>query len=73
MEETMNDHVYKHLEVTGTSATSPQHAIENAIARAGATVRNIRWFEAGQVRGAVENGKIAHWQVTVKLGFTLED
>lgn len=69
----MTDHVYKHLEVTGTSPAGVQQAIENAVTRASTTIRNIRWFETGQVRGSVENGKITHWQVTVKLGFTLED
>ncbi|HCK84848.1 MAG TPA: dodecin flavoprotein [Hyphomonadaceae bacterium] len=69
----MSDHVYKSLELTGTSAQGVQAAIENAIGRASATVRGIKWFEVTQVRGAVEDGKVAHWQVSMKLGFTLED
>lgn len=69
----MSDHVYKSLELTGTSAQGVQPAIENAIGRANATIRDIKWFEVTQVRGAVENGKVAHWQVSMKLGFTLED
>jgi len=66
------DHVYKSIELTGSSEKGVQEAIETAIARAGETIRNVRWFEVSQVRGAVENGKIAHWQVTMKLGFTLD-
>jgi hypothetical protein len=66
------DHVYKSIELTGSSTKGVQDAIETAIARAGETVRNVRWFEVSQVRGAVENGKVAHWQVTMKLGFTLD-
>lgn len=69
----MADHVYKHLELTGTSKAGVEEAIENAIARASETVRNIRWFEATQVRGEVENGKVAYWQVVIKLGFTLDE
>jgi flavin-binding protein dodecin len=68
----MSDHVYKSVELTGTSGGSLQGAIENAIARANETIRNIRWFEVMQTRGMVENGKIARWQVTMKVGFTLE-
>ncbi len=68
----MSDHIYKSVELTGTSPDSIQKAIENAIARAGDTIRNIRWFEISQVRGQVTDGKIAHWQVTMKLGFTLD-
>lgn len=69
----MTNHIYKGLELTGSSPDGVQQAIENAITRASATVRNIRWFEVTQVRGAVEEGKVTHWQVTMKLGFTLDD
>lgn len=69
----MSDHVYKSVELTGSSPAGVQAAIENAIARASATIRNMRWFEVSQVRGLIEGGKIAHWQVTMKLGFTLEE
>ena len=69
----MTDHIYKSLELTGTSTEGPQKAIENAILRAHDTIRNIKWFEVGQVRGMVDNGKVTHWQVSIKLGFTLED
>lgn len=69
----MSNHVYKSVELTGSSPQGVQHAIETAVTRAGETIRNIRWFEVTQVRGHVEEGKIAHWQVTMKLGFTLDD
>jgi flavin-binding protein dodecin len=68
----MTNHVYKTVELTGSSPNGLQAAVENAVARANDTIRNIRWFEVTQVRGQVEAGKIAHWQVTMKLGFTLE-
>lgn len=69
----MNDHVYKHIELTGSSTQSVQHAIETAVARAAQTVRNMRWLEVLSVRGHIEDGRIEHWQVTVKVGFTLEE
>lgn len=69
----MSDHVYKIMELTGSSAEGPDAAVRNAIARAGETVRNLRWFEVTDTRGHIEEGRIAHWQVTVKVGFTLED
>jgi flavin-binding protein dodecin len=68
----MSDHVYKSVELTGSSPDGIQKAIENAIGRAGESIRNVRWFEISQVRGQVEAGKIAHWQVTMKVGFTLD-
>jgi dodecin len=68
----MTNHVYKTVELTGSSPDGVQEAIETAIARASDTIRNIRWFEVAQVRGQVEKGKISHWQVTMKLGFTLD-
>jgi flavin-binding protein dodecin len=69
----MSEHVYKLLELTGSSARGFQPAIENAIEKASKTVRNIHWFQVTETRGLVEKGKIAHWQVTLKVGFTLED
>ncbi len=69
----MPNHVYKSVELTGSSKTGIEDAITNAIARAAKTVRNLRWFQVIETRGHIENGKIAHWQVTVKAGFTLED
>ncbi|HKT29397.1 dodecin [Dyella sp.] len=68
----MSDHVYKTIELTGSSKTSSDEAIRCAIERASKTVRDMRWFEVTNVRGHVEGGKVAHWQVTVKVGFTLE-
>ena len=69
----MPDHVYKKLELTGSSTKSSDDAIRNAIAKAGKTMRNMHWFEVVDTRGHIENAKIAHWQVTIKVGFTLED
>ncbi len=69
----MSNHVHKHLDLTGSSTESIEDAVSRAIAKASATVRNIHWFEVIETRGHVENGKVAHWQVTVKVGFTLED
>jgi flavin-binding protein dodecin len=66
-------HVYKHLELTGSSTVGMEDAIGRAIAKASETVRNIRWFEVVETRGHVDGGKVAHWQVTLKVGFTLED
>lgn len=69
----MADHVYKSLELTGSSATSSDDAIRTAIERASKSIRNIKWFQIVETRGCVENGKVAHWQVTLKAGFTLEE
>ena len=68
----MADHVYKSLELTGTSTKSSDDAIRTAIARASKSIRNIKWFQVLETRGHVDAGKVAHWQVTVKVGFTLE-
>lgn len=68
----MSDHVYKKLELVGSSPQSIEGAVENALSRAGKTIRNMRWFEVIETRGHIEEGKINHWQVTVKVGFTLE-
>lgn len=70
---TMSEHIYKHIELTGSSKTSMDDAIHNAIARAAKTIHNMRWFEVTDTRGHIEDGKIAHWQVTLKIGFTLDD
>ena len=69
----MSDHVYKLIELTGSSLTSIEEAVTNAVARAARTVRNMRWFEVTETRGHIENGKVSHWQVTIKVGFTLEE
>lgn len=68
----MSDNVYKVIELVGSSATSIEDAIEGAVARASTTIREIRWFEVLETRGHVENGRVAHYQVTLKLGFTLD-
>lgn len=69
----VSEHVYKLIELTGTSPQGIEAAIENALARAAKTMRNLRWFEVLDTRGHIEDGKVAHYQVTVKVGFTLED
>ena len=68
----MSGHVYKKVEIVGSSPNSLQEAIENGVAKAAETLRNLRWFEVVDTRGQLEEGKIAHWQVTLKLGFTLD-
>jgi flavin-binding protein dodecin len=69
----MTDHIYKSLELTGSSPTSIEEAVTNAIARASKTIHKLRWFEVTNIRGAVENDAVAHWQVTMKVGFTLDE
>ena len=69
----MSDHVYKTVEITGSSKSSVDDAIRTAIARAAKTLHNLRWFHVTEVRGDIANGAVAHWQVTVKIGFTLEE
>jgi len=68
----MTDHTYKKIELTGSSSVSIQEAIENAIAKASKTIHNMRWLEVVETRGHIDEGKVAHWQVTIKVGFTLE-
>ena len=69
----MSEHVYKHIELTGSSKTSVQDAIENAIQRAAKSLRGMQWFEVTDTRGHIEDGRVAWWQVTLKVGFTLEE
>lgn len=69
----MSGHVYKTVELVGSSTTSSDEAIRTAITRAGKTMRNLRWFQVTETRGYIEDGRVAHWQVTVKVGFTLEE
>ncbi len=69
----MDNHVYKIVELVGTSEDGVGEAVENALQRASQTIRNIRWFETLNIRGSVENGRVKQFQVTVKLGFTVED
>jgi flavin-binding protein dodecin len=68
----MSDHVYKLIELTGSSTSSIEDAVSTAIARASETMRNMQWFQVTETRGHIRDGKVAHWQVTVKIGFTLE-
>jgi flavin-binding protein dodecin len=68
----MSNHVYKVLELTGSSPSGIEDAISTAIAKAGETVRNMQWFEVVETRGHIQDDKVAHWQVTLKVGFTLE-
>lgn len=69
----MGDHVYKLVELVGSSTTSSDEAVHNAIARAAETLRNMDWFEVLETRGNLVNGRIAHWQVRVKVGFRVEE
>lgn len=69
----MTDHVYKHIQLTGSSSTGTDDAIRNAIAKASESVRNIQWFKVVETRGHVVDGKVGHFQVTIDVGFTLED
>jgi flavin-binding protein dodecin len=69
----MSDHIYKKIELVGSSTISIEDAVQNALARAAKTIRNMRWLEVVETRGHIEDGKLAHWQVTVKIGFTLDD
>jgi dodecin len=69
----MSEHIYKKLELVGSSPKGFEAAVENALTRAQKTIRNMRWFEVTETRGHIENGKIDHWQVTLKVGFTLDE
>lgn len=69
----MSDHVYKLVELTGTSTSSIEDAVNTALSKAEKTLRNLRWFEVTETRGDIKDGKVHHWQVTVKVGFTLDD
>ena len=68
----MKDHVYKLIELTGTSTTSIEEAVEKAIQRAHKTVKNLCWFQVVETRGNIDKGKVQHWQVTIKVGFSVE-
>jgi flavin-binding protein dodecin len=69
----MTEHVYKILELTGSSTKSIEDAVQNAVAKASKTMRNLHWFEVCDTRGHIEDGKVAHWQVTLKIGFRLDE
>jgi flavin-binding protein dodecin len=69
----VQDHVYQKIELTGSSSVGIQQAIESAVAKAGETIKNMRWLEVVETRGHIDHGKVAHWQVTIKVGYTLAD
>ena len=69
----MKDHVYKLIELTGTSTTSIEDAVDKAIKRAHKTIKNLGWFEVVETRGNINKGKVEYWQITIKVGFTVED
>ena len=68
----MKNHVYKHIELTGTSTTSIEDAVNTALKRAGKTIKNLRWFQIVESRGDIDKNHVAHWQVTLNVGFTVE-
>jgi flavin-binding protein dodecin len=69
----MKDPVYKHIELTGTSTSSIEDAVNSAIERANKTIKNLCWFQVVETRGNIENGKVHHWQVSIKVGFEVND
>ena len=69
----MSDHVYKTIEITGSSTEGVTQAIDRAVGKASETLRNLDWFEVAEVRGHIEDGAVAHYQVTLKVGFRLDD
>jgi dodecin len=69
----MSDHVYKLVELVGSSTNSFDDAVQNAVAKAGKSLRHMRWFQVVETRGMINEGKIGYWQVTIKVGFTVED
>ena len=69
----MAEHVYKKIEIVGSSPNGMEEAVHNALSRASKTIRNMRWFEVAETRGFIEEGKVGEWQVTLKIGFTLDE
>jgi dodecin len=69
----MSDHTYRVTEIVGTSPDSVHQAIRNGVARAAKTLHNLEWFETSEIRGHIENGEVAHFQVTMKVGFRLDE
>jgi flavin-binding protein dodecin len=69
----MSEHVYKHIELTGSSTKSSDDAVRTAIEKASKTLRNLHWFEVIETRGHIEDDKVSHWQVTLKVGLRIED
>ena len=72
-EPNMKDHICKLIELTGTSTTSIEDAVDKAIKRAHKTIKNLCWFQVVETRGNIDKGKVQHWQVTIKVGFAVED
>jgi hypothetical protein len=68
----MSDHIYKTIELVGSSSLGVEDAVQKAVAKASESLRNLRWFEVLETRGHIEGGRVMHWQVTLKIGFTLE-
>ena len=68
----MSSHIYKLIELTGSAPEGIEQAVQNAVIKASESIHNMRWFEVLETRGHIENGKVAHWQVTIKVGFTLD-
>ena len=68
----MSNHVYKSLELTGSSSNNIEDAVSSAVSKASETVHNLRWFEVTDIRGEIENNAVAYWQITMKVGFTLD-
>lgn len=69
----MDEHIYKLIELTGTSGTSMEDAVNRALSRAGQTVRNMKWFEVISTRGVIDAGRVSQWQVTLRVGFALDE
>jgi flavin-binding protein dodecin len=72
-EAPMPDQIYKSIELTGSSTTGVENAIQNALDKASKSIRNMRWFKVDDIRGHIVDNKVAHWQVSMKVGFALED
>lgn len=68
----MSEHIYKTIELVGSSSQGVEDAVQKAVAKASESLRNLRWFEVLETRGHIEGGRVIHWQVTLKIGFTLE-
>ncbi len=69
----MSNHIYKKVDLVGSSPVGVEDAVQNALAKASKSLRNLRWFEVSEIRGHIEDGKIGHWQVTMQVGFTLDE
>ncbi|MCK5668204.1 MAG: dodecin domain-containing protein [Gammaproteobacteria bacterium] len=69
----MPDHIYKTIELTGSSTSSIEEAVDKAIAKVSKTIHNLRWFKVDEIRGAIEGNAVSNWQVTMKVGFTIDE